>query len=205
MALKVRTIDNSLAVPPVNGSENQLSIAVKGFFDGLRTLTSQENCKLVEGYFNENERLKGELKDKEQEFAAHTALTTAVAIKRLSLEKELDERNTNIAQLTKEKDEQNKRLQELEESCKTQKETLGKARGKVLELNANLKEKDEQIQELKGQFNKSHTRASELEKEFGELKIQTDSLGQRHDAAVNRLTELQGFAVALHKEDPEAV
>ena len=58
MAPKVRAIAGSIAVRLANGFENEWSIAIRGLIGSVRILPSQDDYKLVNSYFDENERLR---------------------------------------------------------------------------------------------------------------------------------------------------
>lgn len=205
MATKKGAPADSLAVRPVNGFEDGAILAFRGLIDSVRTLSSQDDYKLVDSYFDEIERLRGELRNKEQAFAAHTNLTTDLAKKQLSLREQLDERDTKIAQLSKEKEDLKEGVRKLEEGSKKQKGVLEKAKEKVKEQTEGLKAKDELIQKLEDKFKQARNQALRFEKELDSLKAEHDSLARRHKVVANRLEELESFAVRLHEDDSDAV
>jgi hypothetical protein len=49
---------NSLAVHPINSFEDERIVAVKKLIDSVKEISSQDSYKLVDGHFNELERLR---------------------------------------------------------------------------------------------------------------------------------------------------
>jgi chromosome segregation ATPase len=136
-------------MPPIADSfKDEQVVAVKKLIDSIKEIYSHDSYKLVDGHFNELERLREELADKEQELAAHIDLTTGLAKDRLSLQQSLARRDERIDQLLKENEDLEERFQRLEEQSKKQKGAIEKAKVKVKEQTDNLKAKDEQIQQL---------------------------------------------------------
>lgn len=192
-------------VHPPNGVEKGSVLAIKGLIDSVQALSSQDDYKLVGSYLNEIERLQRELKDKEQGLAAQEHLTTDVAKERLSLKERLNKRDETIARLSKEKENLEELYHKLEEYSNDQKGVIEKAKGKVKEQNGELKAKDKEIRELGEKYKQADNWALRLENDLTSLKAENNSLTERHNAAADRLKELEGFPVALHEEDPGAV
>lgn len=205
MAPEKEVPSNSLAVHPVNSFEEEGILAFRGLIDSVRALSSQEDYKLVDSYFDEIERLRRELGDKEKGFEAYETLTANLAKDKLSLREQLEERDERIAQLSEEKLDLEERVKKLEEDSKKLKVATEKAKGKVEEHKDDLKAKDEQIHELEVKFKQAHDRALRFEEDLDSLKTKNNSLVRRYDATTNRLEELESFAVPLHNDDSNVV
>lgn len=206
MAPKKEALADNLAVQPVNGGEDKVVLAAfTGLIDSVKILSSQDSYKLVDGLLDKIEHLQKELTTKEEDFAAHTYLTTILGKELSSLQNQVGERDRTIEQLTKDKADLKKKVQKLEENLKQQDSANKKARGEIKEQREKLKTKDERIRELEDKFGRAHERELQLKQDLDSLKTKHGSLIQEHDVIANKLQEFEGFAISLSEYDSKAV
>ena len=221
----------SAAVNGVNNAESSDAMHLIGDFQTIvKTFSSDDIYKKVARLVEEIPQLRSQVEDREKQLKRfedqfETLKTThktaqqeslavysdardelerqkaAVMDRVSSLETDVNQRGSTIADLDGKNNELQLQTRQLKETSDEQKATLKKAKKKVTDLQSEMKEKDDKIQSLNQVLKQEKDRVSQLRNETDQLKEDKASLTKKLETNDTRLREVEGFAEPLREEE----
>jgi chromosome segregation ATPase len=193
-------VDGDHAAAVVSGDTVQI---MRDLIENVRTLASQNDYKLVEGYFDEIESLRKALTKKDVTLEAYQTVNATLTQEKSSLQAKLEEKEKIVAELGKQEEGYADQIRQLEELSNKQKDMLKKAKAKFKELETAQKEKEVEVRELTNTLNQKNNQVEKQKIELGKITDANRSLEQELSVKTSKLAELESFVVPLELEGLE--